>query len=131
MGHLADPVLVDTDNLLVIVRSKTEEGNKVEDPTDGGSHDEGVGGTGNGIGELVTDLNPVLVKPSTSDFGSVEGRLKRKGEGNVSGSVRNGDGFKAMDYLRSKQIRTRRSWRNQRHHRHREGRRHRGIHRLG
>ena len=81
VGHLADPVLVDTDDLLVIVRSKTKEGDKVEQPADGGGDDERVGGTGDGVGELVTDLDPVLVEPSTSNLGTVKGGLSRKKRG--------------------------------------------------
>lgn len=103
----------------------------MEEPTDGGSDDERVGGTGNGIGELVTDLDPVLVEPSTGNLGTVERSLDRSGEGKVSGFVWDEAGFKAVDYSRSKQIRTRRSWRNRRHHQHRGGRRRREIHPLG
>lgn len=58
MSVFTDSVLVHTDNLLLLGRSKTEEGDKVEEPADGGGHDEGVGGTGDDIGDLVSELDP-------------------------------------------------------------------------
>ena len=67
VGPLADPVLVDPDNLLLFGRSEAEEGDKMESPADGRGEDERVGGTGDRVGDLVSELYPVLVEPSAGD----------------------------------------------------------------
>lgn len=67
VGPLSDPVLVDPDNLLLFGRSEAEEGDKVESPADGRGEDERVGGTGDRVGDLVSELDPVLVEPSAGD----------------------------------------------------------------
>jgi hypothetical protein len=67
VGPLSDPVLVDPDNLLLFGRSEAEEGDKVESPADGRGEDERVGGTGDRVGDLVSQLDPVLVEPSAGD----------------------------------------------------------------
>lgn len=67
VGPLSDPVLVDPDNLLLFGRSEAEEGNKVESPADGRGEDERVGGTGDRVGDLVSELDPVLVEPTTGN----------------------------------------------------------------
>ena len=67
VGPFADPVLVDSDNLLLLGRSEAEEGDKVESPADGRGEDERVGGTGDRVGDLVSELDPVVVEPSTGN----------------------------------------------------------------
>lgn len=77
VGPLSDPVLVDPDNLLLFGRSEAEEGDKVEEPADDGGEDERVGGTGDRVGDLVSELDPVLVEPTTGDgVAAVQAGLK-------------------------------------------------------
>jgi len=78
VGPFADPVLVDSDDLLLLGRSEAQKGDKVEGPTDGRGEDERVGGTGDRVGDLVSELDPVVVEPSTGDRSrTVESGLSR------------------------------------------------------
>lgn len=41
----------------------------MHDPEDDGGHDEGVGETGGGVGELVSELDVVVVEPASGNYG--------------------------------------------------------------
>lgn len=66
---LAEVGIIDTDNLCLFGCSESESRDKVHDPTENSGHDERVGESGDSIGDLVTKLNVVVVKPSTWNLG--------------------------------------------------------------
>lgn len=41
----------------------------MHDPEDDGGHDEGVGKTGGRVGELVSELDVVVVEPTAGNYG--------------------------------------------------------------
>ena len=62
LAHLS---VVDTHNLSLLRSTEAEARDKVHNPEDDGSHDEGVGNASDTIGELVGELDPVAVDPAT------------------------------------------------------------------
>lgn len=79
VGKLAKVGIIDTDNLGLFASSKSESRNKVHDPTDEGGDGKRPSGGSDNLGELVTELNVVVVWPSTIDLGTVE-----SGDGSLS-----------------------------------------------
>ena len=72
LSHLS--VVHAQDLLLRIVERNAAAGDEVHDPDDDGGHDEGVSHAGGAIGDLVSELDPVVVEPASGDDGdAVEG----------------------------------------------------------
>ena len=70
---LAHVVVVHADDFGLLGRAHAEEGDEVHDPEDDGGHDERVCEAGGRVGELVAELDPVVVEPTAVDLGdSVE-----------------------------------------------------------
>jgi len=71
LAHLS---VVDTDNLGLLRGTETEARDEVHDPEDDGGDDKGVAQASARIGELVGELDPVLVDPATGyDSEAIEG----------------------------------------------------------
>lgn len=74
IGELAHPKVVHTDDLGFFGGAEAEEGNEVEDPEDDGGHDERVSKAGGGVGELISELDVVVIEPaSRNDSEAVKG----------------------------------------------------------
>lgn len=75
VGELANLGVVDAQNLGILGSSHPQAGDHVHDKQDETGSAEGVEAAGEGVGKLVTHLDPVLIEPSTFDVGdTVEGR---------------------------------------------------------
>lgn len=71
--ELAELVIIKTNLLLVLVDTERKTGNEVEEEEDDAGHDEGVGEAGDAVGELVGELDVVVVDPATvNDGGTVQ-----------------------------------------------------------
>ena len=68
--ELAHVVVVHANNLSLLSRAHAEEGDEVHDPEDDRGHDEGVGEASGRIGELVAELDPVMVEPAAVNHGN-------------------------------------------------------------
>lgn len=67
---LAHLIIVHPDDLSLLgLDAHAEAGDEVHDPEDDGGHDEGVGKTGGGVGELVSELDVVVVEPTAGNYG--------------------------------------------------------------
>lgn len=69
LAHLR---VVDPQYLGLLVNANAEIWNEMHNPEDDGGHAEGIRETGDGVGELVAELNIVVVDPATWDFEAVE-----------------------------------------------------------
>lgn len=69
VGELAHLAVVNTDNLRLLGRAETQEGNEVHHPANDRRHDEGVCEASGGVGKLVAKLDPVVVDPASIDGG--------------------------------------------------------------
>jgi hypothetical protein len=67
VGELAELGIVQAGGLVVLGGAEGETWDQVHEEQDQASTDEGVGETRNGIGELVSELDVVLVEPSTGN----------------------------------------------------------------
>jgi hypothetical protein len=66
--EFADFRIVDTENLGLFACAEGETGDEVHDEEDDAGTAEGVDTTGDGVSELVAELDPVVVEPSTRDL---------------------------------------------------------------
>lgn len=70
-SELANFNVIDSKNLLLFSGAELEDRNKlansIEGSKDEASQDKRIGHSGDGISQLITDLNPVVVQPSTSN----------------------------------------------------------------
>jgi len=101
--ELAEVGIVDTDNFGLFRRTQSQSRDEVHDPAEDSRHDEGVGTCGDGVGDLVAELNPVVVEPSTWDLGdTVEARDGCLGEEtghDAADDTSNGVGRKDIERL--------------------------------
>jgi hypothetical protein len=67
--ELANLSIIDTEDLSLLRGTEGEARDEVHDEEDEAGTDKGVCATGDGIGQLVTKLDPVVVDPSTGDDG--------------------------------------------------------------
>jgi hypothetical protein len=67
VGELANLGIVDTQDLSLFGGTQGQAGNEVHDEEDEAGSDKGVCGTRDGIGQLVSELDPVVVEPATGD----------------------------------------------------------------
>jgi hypothetical protein len=67
--ELAHLRVVNAENLGLLIAAEAEAGDEVHDPEDDGRHHEGVAETGRGVGELVGELDVVVVEPAAGDDG--------------------------------------------------------------
>lgn len=65
---LSNLSIVDPNDLRFLADSKREPGDEVHGEEDDTGHSEGVGETGDCVGELMQDLDPVMVDPAAGDF---------------------------------------------------------------
>ena len=65
VGELAELAVVETELLLGGADAQAETGHQVHQEQDDTGEDEGVGEPGNRVGELIAQLDVVLVDPST------------------------------------------------------------------
>lgn len=72
--------IVDPQYLGLLVDANAEVGDEMHDPEDDGGHAEGIGETGDGVGELIAELNVVVVDPASWNFEAIEGGDARLGE---------------------------------------------------
>lgn len=91
LAHLS---VVDTDDLGLLVGAEAAAGDEVHDPEDDGGHDEGVGDAGGGVGELVAELDPVVVEPASGDDSDAvegsDGRLSEEASADVADETTDG-----------------------------------------
>jgi hypothetical protein len=65
VGEFTELVVIHTQKLGLFGSAKVESGDLVDDPGDGGTDDERVGGDGGDVGDLHVELLPVVLDPST------------------------------------------------------------------
>jgi hypothetical protein len=70
VGKLAELSIIETDLLLLGGDAQRQTGDQVHDEQDEAGNNERVGEAGDGVGELVGELDPVAVNPATVDLGS-------------------------------------------------------------
>lgn len=81
VSELADLRIVDTQDLSFLRGAERETGNQVHDEEDEAGAAERVDAAGDGVGELVAELYPVVVEPAAGDLGkAVEVRYVVCGE---------------------------------------------------
>lgn len=68
LSHLR---IIHTEDLRLLVAAHATAGDVVHDPEDDGGHDEGVAEACGGVGELVGELDVVVVEPAAWDDGDV------------------------------------------------------------
>jgi hypothetical protein len=69
VGKLAQLDVVDAGILLVGRHTQAQAGDQVHQEQDDARQDERIGEAGNGVGELVGELDVVVVDPATGDDG--------------------------------------------------------------
>lgn len=69
IGEFADFGLVHAHDLLLLGSTELEAGDEVQDEQDGAADDERVGHAADSVGELVRELDPMLVEPAAADLG--------------------------------------------------------------
>ncbi|KAG8965179.1 hypothetical protein FRC00_009872 [Tulasnella sp. 408] len=78
LAHLS---VIDIDDLGLLVGADAAARDEVHDPKDDCGQDEGVGDAGGRVGELVAELDPVVVEPTSGDDSdAVEGSDGRLSE---------------------------------------------------
>jgi hypothetical protein len=70
VGELAELAVIKTHLLLLGADAKAKTGDEVHDEQDDAGHDEGVRETRHAVSELVSELDPVVVDPTTGDDGN-------------------------------------------------------------
>lgn len=80
VGEFAHFGVVDTDDFALLVCSKSAARDEVHDPENDSGHNERIRNTGDRVGELVTKLNVVVIKPATGDGG----KTVEAGDGGLS-----------------------------------------------
>lgn len=70
ISKLSNLGIVNTHDLILLGGSKTETGNEVKDEENEAGAEERVGKTTDGVGQLVSKLDVVLVEPSSGNDGS-------------------------------------------------------------
>ena len=81
ISELSDLSIVDAEDLGFLRGAQGEAGDQVHDEEDDAGAEEGVGCARDGIGDLVAELNPVLVEPAAVDLGeAIEVRYVVGGE---------------------------------------------------
>lgn len=94
VSELAHLGIVNTNDLGLFVGAEAAAGDEVHDPEDDGGHDEGVGDTGGGVGELVAELDPVVIEPASRDNGDAvkgsDGSLSEEGSADVADETTDG-----------------------------------------
>ena len=68
-GKLPNLDIVHPHDFVVLGRTKTQSRDEVDEEEDDAAAEEGVGQAGDGVGELVTELDVVFVEPAAVDFG--------------------------------------------------------------
>lgn len=68
VGKLAELGVIKTKLLLLGSDTQAEARDEVHEEQDDAGHAERVGETGNTVGQLVAELDPVVVKPATGDL---------------------------------------------------------------
>lgn len=69
LTKLADLSVINPQNLRLLSRAEMQPRRQVEDEQYQGRHEERVHPAGNGIGQLVAQLDPVVVDPASGDDG--------------------------------------------------------------
>lgn len=69
VGELAHLAVVQAQLLLLGRHAQAQAGDEVQEEQDDAGHDEGVGEAGDAVGELVAELDPVVVEPAAGDLG--------------------------------------------------------------
>lgn len=67
--ELANLSIVDTQDLSFLGGAEGQAGDQVHDEEDEASSTEGVGTSGDGVSELVAELDPVMVEPAAWNLG--------------------------------------------------------------
>jgi len=81
ISELSNLGIIDTKDLGFLRGAQGQAGDQVHDEEDDAGAEEGVCCTGDGVGDLVAELNPVLVEPAAVDVGeAVEMRYVVSGE---------------------------------------------------
>lgn len=68
-GKLSKLSVVDSKNFGLLASTQTQARNQVHDEEDDASSTESIGETSNRVGNLVAELDPVVVDPSTGNRG--------------------------------------------------------------
>lgn len=67
LTELADLRVINTQNLGLLGGPDMQAGDQVQDEEDDAGEDKGIASAGEGIGKLVSELDPVTVQPAASD----------------------------------------------------------------
>lgn len=98
VGELTQFCLVDANDLRLLGVAESEEGDEVEDPAEDGRHDERIRHTGDRVGDLVAQLDVVVVDPPTRDLRQAvqagNGRLSKEPGEDVTADTTDGVGRK-------------------------------------
>ena len=70
VGELSELGVIETQLLILGADAEGQTGDKVEDEEDDACHDERVRETGNAVGELIAELDVVVINPPTRDNGA-------------------------------------------------------------
>lgn len=69
IGELANLGIVDAEYLRLLVGTEPQAGYHVDDEQDQSRKGEGVEAAGDGVGQLVAQLDPMVVKPTACNYG--------------------------------------------------------------
>ena len=69
VGKLAELVVVDADDFCFLTSAQRQAGDEVHDEEDDARAEEGVGEAGDGVCELVAELDVVAVEPAAGNTG--------------------------------------------------------------
>jgi hypothetical protein len=69
IGELAELAVVDADDLCFLAGAQRQTGDQVHEEEDDAGAEEGVGEAGDGVRQLVAELDVVAVEPAAGDHG--------------------------------------------------------------